>query len=67
MRKLLINKETHVINRDIYSHFIEHLGRCIYEGIWVGVDSEIPNINGQVDVLQIIIIGKTELVKNVRR
>ncbi len=53
MRKLLINKETHVINRDIYSHFIEHLGRCIYEGIWVGVDSEIPNINGiRTDVVE---------------
>ncbi|HSA29534.1 MAG TPA: hypothetical protein P5159_23645, partial [Phycisphaerae bacterium] len=24
-----------VINRNIYGHFAEHLGRCIYEGIWV--------------------------------
>lgn len=34
------------INRHIYGHFSEHLGRCIYEGIWVGEDSPIPNTNG---------------------
>lgn len=35
-----------VIHRDIYGHFAEHLGRCIYEGIWVGEDSSIPNTRG---------------------
>ena len=35
-----------VINRNIYGHFSEHLGRCIYEGIWVGEDSSIPNTRG---------------------
>jgi alpha-N-arabinofuranosidase len=35
-----------VINRNIYGHFSEHLGRCIYEGIWVGEDSPIPNTKG---------------------
>lgn len=34
------------INRNIYGHFAEHLGRCIYEGIWVGEDSPIPNTQG---------------------
>ncbi len=34
------------INRELYGHFSEHLGRCIYEGIFVGEDSEIPNTNG---------------------
>lgn len=34
------------INRNIYGHFAEHLGRCIYEGIWVGEDSSIPNTRG---------------------
>lgn len=34
------------INRNIYGHFSEHLGRCIYEGIWVGEDSPIPNTRG---------------------
>lgn len=41
------------INRNIYGHFSEHLGRCIYEGIWVGEDSSIPNTNGiRNDVLE---------------
>ncbi|MCM3164160.1 alpha-N-arabinofuranosidase [Metabacillus litoralis] len=41
------------INRNIYGHFAEHLGRCIYEGIWVGEDSPIPNTNGiRNDVLE---------------
>ncbi|MFC5467222.1 alpha-N-arabinofuranosidase [Cohnella suwonensis] len=34
------------IDRNIYGHFAEHLGRCIYEGIWVGEDSPIPNTEG---------------------
>lgn len=34
------------IPRNIYGHFAEHLGRCIYEGIWVGEDSPIPNTRG---------------------
>lgn len=34
------------INSEIYGHFSEHLGRCIYEGIFVGENSEIPNTNG---------------------
>ncbi|HRK21948.1 MAG TPA: hypothetical protein PLX06_09070, partial [Fimbriimonadaceae bacterium] len=34
------------ISPEIYGHFIEHLGSCIYDGIWVGEDSPIPNIRG---------------------
>lgn len=34
------------IDRNIYGHFAEHLGRGIYEGIWVGEDSKIPNRRG---------------------
>jgi len=34
----------YTINKNIYGHFAEHLGRCIYDGIWVGEDSSIPNI-----------------------
>lgn len=41
------------INKNIYGHFAEHLGRCIYEGIWVGEDSPIPNTKGiRNDVLE---------------
>ena len=31
---------------EIYGHFSEHLGRCIYEGLFVGENSDIPNVNG---------------------
>ena len=34
------------ISRHIYGHFAEHLGRCIYDGIYVGEDSSIPNVRG---------------------
>jgi alpha-L-arabinofuranosidase len=34
------------INRNIYGQFAEHLGRLIYEGLWVGEDSPIPNTRG---------------------
>ena len=45
--------ERGTISRNIYGHFAEHLGRCIYEGIWVGEDSPIPNTNGiRNDVLE---------------
>ncbi len=35
-----------VIPREIYGQFAEHLGSCIYGGIWVGEDSPIPNTDG---------------------
>jgi len=35
-----------VVNRNIYGHFAEHLGRGIYEGVWVGPGSPIPNTRG---------------------
>src|SRR5215213_9040022 len=35
-----------VINRNIYGQFAEHLGRLIYEGLWVGEASPIPNTRG---------------------
>lgn len=34
------------IHPNLYGHFAEHLGRCIYDGIWVGEESAIPNTNG---------------------
>ncbi len=34
------------INKEIYGHFAEHLGHCIYGGIFVGEDSDIPNTRG---------------------
>ena len=35
-----------VIDPNIYGQFVEHLGRGVYEGIWVGPDSPIPNTRG---------------------
>lgn len=47
------NNKLSTISRDIYGHFSEHLGRCIYGGFWVGKDSPIPNVHGyRKDVLQ---------------
>ena len=37
------------ISKEIYGHFAEHLGHCIYGGIFVGEDSDIPNIHGYRD------------------
>ncbi|HEY9258698.1 alpha-N-arabinofuranosidase [Chitinophaga sp.] len=37
---------TQTINRNIYGHFAEHLGNCIYGGFYVGDTSHIPNTNG---------------------
>lgn len=51
MARLYINTENKKghINRELQGHFSEHLGRCIYEGIYVGEDSHIPNTNGMRD------------------
>ena len=48
MVNLYINADISLgtINKNIYGHFSEHLGRCIYGGIWVGKDSPIPNTDG---------------------
>jgi alpha-N-arabinofuranosidase len=35
-----------VISKYIYGHFAEHLGRCIYDGFYVGDSSKIPNTSG---------------------
>jgi len=34
------------IDANLYGQFMEHLGRNVYEGIWVGEDSKIPNTRG---------------------
>src|SRR3712207_3218488 len=53
--KISINVGQHkgTISRYIYGHFAEHLGRCIYEGFWVGQDSTVPNFAGlRTDVIE---------------
>ncbi len=46
-------QENRIIPKEIYGHFAEHLGACIYGGLWVGPESEIPNVDGyRTDVLE---------------
>ncbi len=55
MEQYIINTKNRKskINKEIYGHFSEHLGRCIYEGLYVGEDSPIPNVNGmRTDVVE---------------
>jgi alpha-N-arabinofuranosidase len=44
--EILVGEEIGTINRDIYGHFAEHLGGVIYDGIWVGENSKVPNTGG---------------------
>ena len=47
--QIIVNADQgeHTISRQIYGHFAEHLGRCVYGGFYVGEDNtEIPNTNG---------------------
>ena len=55
MKHLFVNPSRKIskIDKNIYGHFSEHLGRGIYGGIFVGEDSEIPNVRGiRTDVVQ---------------
>lgn len=40
------DRGTQKIHKEIYGQFAEHLGSCIYGGLWVGENSNIPNIKG---------------------
>jgi alpha-L-arabinofuranosidase len=54
---VVLDEKIGAVNRNIFGHFAEHLGRCIYEGIWVGESSHIPNVRGI----------RTDVVKALRR
>ena len=41
-----VDQGKYQISRHIYGQFSEHLGRGIYDGLWVGENSPIPNVNG---------------------
>jgi len=38
--------EIGLVRPGFHGHFAEHLGSCVYGGLWVGKNSPIPNING---------------------
>jgi alpha-L-arabinofuranosidase len=44
--EVLMDEPLGMISPDVYGHFTEHLGGVIYDGIWVGEDSKIPNVDG---------------------
>lgn len=46
--KIILHTKQNVgtIHKELYGQFAEHLGTCIYGGLWVGNNSSIPNING---------------------
>lgn len=48
MKKIHIHGDDVIskIDRNIYGHFAEHIGGVYYDGIWVGEDSKVPNVNG---------------------
>lgn len=44
--EVLIGEEIGTISPNIYGHFAEHLGGVVYDGIWVGEKSRVPNTGG---------------------
>src|SRR5258708_1977520 len=44
--EVLLGEPLGTISPNIYGHFAENLGGVIYDGIWVGENSKIPNVNG---------------------
>ncbi|HWP44521.1 MAG TPA: alpha-L-arabinofuranosidase, partial [Blastocatellia bacterium] len=44
--EILLDERIGKISPEIYGHFAEHLGGVVYDGIWVGEDSKIPNVGG---------------------
>lgn len=50
---LQAGKGKDIINKNIYGHFAEHLGHCIYGGLYVGDNKKIPNKDGvRLDVIE---------------
>src|SRR5215831_4367102 len=54
---VLLDEPLGTISSNLYGHFTEHIGGVIYDGIWVGEDSPVPNTGGI----------RTALVEHMRR
>jgi alpha-N-arabinofuranosidase len=51
--EVLLNEPQGRISPNVYGHFVEHLGGVVYDGLWVGPKSKVPNVNGlRRDVLE---------------
>ena len=44
--EILLDEPIGRIAPEIYGHFAEHLGGVVYDGIWVGENSKVPNVGG---------------------
>lgn len=44
--EVLIDEEIGTVAPEIYGHFVEHLGGVVYDGVWVGEGSPVPNTGG---------------------
>src|SRR5713226_2473032 len=44
--EILLDESIGSISPDLYGHFTEHLGGTIYDGVWVGPKSKVPNTGG---------------------
>jgi alpha-L-arabinofuranosidase len=44
--EILVNEPLGTISPNLYGHFAENLGGVIYDGIWVGPNSKVPNVDG---------------------
>jgi alpha-N-arabinofuranosidase len=44
--EILLEEVLGTISPNIYGHFLEHIGGVIYDGVWVGEKSKVPNIDG---------------------
>ncbi len=41
--EVLLNEPIGTISPNVYGHFTEMLGAVIYDGVWVGENSKVPN------------------------
>jgi len=44
--EVLLDQRLGTISPNIYGHFAENLSGVVYDGIWVGEESKVPNVNG---------------------
>jgi alpha-N-arabinofuranosidase len=44
--EIMLNEPLGTISPNIYGHFVENLSGVVYDGIWVGENSPVPNVNG---------------------
>jgi len=43
---IMLDEPVGTIAPEIYGHFVENLGGVVYDGVWVGEQSRVPNIGG---------------------